>query len=135
MKILGALLELLAKQHCQSSPFTSKLFKSVAAMGANYSFYVKSIAICAPKNFVYIISVLASVYSRPLFSKPISRKIFFRFCLENWKHQSLLLKFPDLYRRRRLEISHRSEIWKEELLRRSQSNPANFEFDSLFQYV
>jgi hypothetical protein len=25
MKILGALLELPAKQHCQSSPFTSKL--------------------------------------------------------------------------------------------------------------
>ena len=25
MKILGAILELLAKQHCQSSPFTSKL--------------------------------------------------------------------------------------------------------------
>jgi hypothetical protein len=28
MKILGALLELPAKQHCQSSPFTSKLAKS-----------------------------------------------------------------------------------------------------------
>ena len=27
MKILGALLELPAKQHCQSSPFTSKLGK------------------------------------------------------------------------------------------------------------
>jgi hypothetical protein len=25
MKILGAVLELPAKQHCQSSPFTSKL--------------------------------------------------------------------------------------------------------------
>ena len=25
MQILGAVLELLAKQHCQSSPFTSKL--------------------------------------------------------------------------------------------------------------
>ena len=25
MKILGAVLRLLAKQHCQSSPFTSKL--------------------------------------------------------------------------------------------------------------
>ena len=25
MEILGAVLELLAKQHCQSSPFTSKL--------------------------------------------------------------------------------------------------------------
>ena len=31
------------------------------AMGANYSFYVKSIAICAPAFFGYIISVLASV--------------------------------------------------------------------------
>ena len=64
IQFLGAVLELLAKQHCQSSPFTSKLFKSVAAMGANYSFYVKSIAICAPKNFVYIISVLTSVLDK-----------------------------------------------------------------------
>ena len=31
------------------------------AMGADYSFYVKSIATCAPTFFGYIISVLASV--------------------------------------------------------------------------
>ena len=31
-------------------------------MGADYSFYVKSIATCAPTFFGYIISVLASVY-------------------------------------------------------------------------
>ena len=30
-------------------------------MGADYSFYVKSIATCAPTFFGYIISVLASV--------------------------------------------------------------------------
>ena len=30
-------------------------------MGANYSFYVKSIAVCAPTFFGYIFSVLASV--------------------------------------------------------------------------
>ena len=59
MKILGALLELPAKQHCQSSPFTSKLgqigqigsavqlapriliFSIV--MGDDHSFYVKTI--------------------------------------------------------------------------------------------
>ena len=54
IEILGAVLELPAKQHCQSSPFTSKLV-------ANYSFYVKSIATCAPTFFGYIISVVASV--------------------------------------------------------------------------
>ena len=34
------------------------------AMGADYSFYVKSIASCAPTFFGYIISVLASVFHR-----------------------------------------------------------------------
>ena len=60
MKILGALLELPAKQHCQSSQFTSKLGQIgqigsavwlVApkilifsiTMDADYSFYVKTI--------------------------------------------------------------------------------------------
>ena len=77
MKILGALLELPAKQHCQSSPFTSKLGQigSLAgsskraprilifsiAMGAEYLSYVKFIATWAPTFFGYIISVLASV--------------------------------------------------------------------------
>jgi hypothetical protein len=85
MKILGAVLELPAKQHCQSSPYTylkigpnwsnqqcclagsSKtaprilIFFSIA-MGADlYSFYVKSIATCALTFYGYVISVLASV--------------------------------------------------------------------------
>ena len=85
MKILGAVLELPAKQHCQSSPFTSKLGQIgqigsavqlvcspkmapriqifSIAMGANYSFYVKSIATFALTFFGYVISVLASVMS------------------------------------------------------------------------
>ena len=79
MKILRAVLQLLAKQHSQSSPFTSELgligsaVQLVApktaprilifsiAMGANYSFYVKSIVTCSPTFLGYIISVLASV--------------------------------------------------------------------------
>ena len=60
IKILGAVLELPAKQHCQSSPFTSKLgqigslagssktapkiFVFSIVLGAEYSFYKKSIA-------------------------------------------------------------------------------------------
>ena len=56
MKILGALLELPAKQHCQSSPFTSKLGQ-IGQIGSN----VKSIATFAPTFYGYIISVLASV--------------------------------------------------------------------------
>ena len=62
IKILGAVLELPAKQHCQSSPFTSKLGqigqigstvqlvcssqmapRILIAMGADYSFYMKTI--------------------------------------------------------------------------------------------
>ena len=75
IKILGALLELPAEQHCQSSPFTSKLGKIgqnwqcclagsskraprilifSIAIGADYSFYVKSIATCDPTFLVYI---------------------------------------------------------------------------------
>ena len=63
IKILGAVLELLGKQDCQSSPFTSKLgqidqigsaqngpqnFDFLTAMGAYYSFYVKTIAPMPP---------------------------------------------------------------------------------------
>ena len=81
IKILGAVLELPAKQHCQSSPFTSKLGQigQIAgsskrapkraprilifyiAMDADNSFYVKFIANYAPTFFGYIISVLAMV--------------------------------------------------------------------------
>ena len=58
IKILGALLELPAKQHCQFSP---RILIFSTAMGADYSFYVKLIATGAPTFFGYIISVLASV--------------------------------------------------------------------------
>ena len=82
IKILGAVLELPAKQHCQFSPFgpifevngldwqcylagSSKraprnLIFSIA-MGAEYLFYVKFIATRAPTFFGYIISVLTNV--------------------------------------------------------------------------
>ena len=66
IKILGAILELPAKWHYQSSLFTSKLGQIgqssqnliffLIAMGANYSSYVKSIPTYAPTFFVYIIS-------------------------------------------------------------------------------
>ena len=78
MKILGAVFELLPKQHRQSSQFTSKLGHRHCclagsskraprilifsiAMGAEYLSYVKSIATFAPTFYGYIISVLASV--------------------------------------------------------------------------
>ena len=54
IKILGAVLELPAKQHCQFGPFTKKSGKmgwqcclagsSKTVMGAKLSFYMKSIA-------------------------------------------------------------------------------------------
>ena len=79
IKILGALLELPAKQHCQFSPFclvngpnwpcclagSSKTAPTILifsiAMDAEYLPYVKSIATFAPTFYGYIISVLASV--------------------------------------------------------------------------
>ena len=80
MKILGAVLELPAKQHCQTSPFTSKLDQIgqigclagsaktapkilifSIAMGADNSFYMKSIATFALTFFGYVHSVLASL--------------------------------------------------------------------------
>ena len=85
IKILGAILELPAKQHCQYSPFgpysrwigwigrnwqhcladnsktAPKILIFSIAMGANYLPYVKSIATFAPIFYGYIISVLASV--------------------------------------------------------------------------
>jgi hypothetical protein len=83
MKVLGVILELPAKQHCQFSPFTSKLLCCLAsssktaprismfsiAMDADYSFYVKSIATFALTLFGYIISVIASVKSMPRYIK------------------------------------------------------------------
>ena len=81
IKILGVILELPAKQHCQNSPFgpfvvngldwqccldgSSKMAPRILifsiAMGADCSFYVKSIATYAPAFFAYNSSVLASV--------------------------------------------------------------------------
>ena len=83
MKILRAVLELPAKKHCQSSPFTSKLgqigqmgsaVQLVApkrlpglifsiAMGANYSFYVKTIETHARVFLKVIIFSIGSVIS------------------------------------------------------------------------
>ena len=68
IKILGAVLELPAKQHCQIDPFTKKSGKTAprilifsTAMGIANSFYVKSIASYSPTFFGYITSVLAIV--------------------------------------------------------------------------
>ena len=77
MKNLGAILELPAKQHCQSSPFTKKSGKMgwigsavylagssktaprilifSIVLGDEYSFYVKSIATYAPQKVDIII--------------------------------------------------------------------------------
>ena len=86
MKILRAVLELPAKKHCQSSPFTSKLgqigqmgsaVQLVApkrlpglifsiAMGANYSFYVKTIETHARAFFNVIIFSIGSVFGEKL---------------------------------------------------------------------
>ena len=78
IKIPGAVLELPAKQQCQSSPFTSKLGQIgqicsaprilifSIAMGAEYLFYLKSIATFALTFYGYIILVLASVRERKL---------------------------------------------------------------------
>ena len=59
IKILEAVLELPAKQYCQSSPPRILIFSF--AMGADFSFYVKSIATYAPAFSVYNNSVLARV--------------------------------------------------------------------------
>ena len=56
IKILGAVLELPAKQHCQFSSKTAPwiLIFSIV-LGAKYSFYVKSIATYAPPKVDIII--------------------------------------------------------------------------------
>ena len=100
MKMLGAILELPAKQQCQSSPFTSKLgqtcqignaVKLVApkqlpgfwffsiVMGADYSFYVKFNATFALTFFEYIISVLACVISDQSFCGPFVHYLYNQF--------------------------------------------------------
>ena len=50
-----------------------RIFIFSIAMGADYLFYVKSIATCAPTFFGYIISVLASVACNPENSLSIIR--------------------------------------------------------------
>ena len=82
IKILGAVLELPAKQHCQFSPFgplyevngldwqcylagSSKTAPRILifsmAMGAKPSFWLKSIAIWAPAFFMHNKSFIATV--------------------------------------------------------------------------
>ena len=93
IKILGAALELLARQHCRlgqlgpilrkmgwignagSSKTAPRILIFRIVLGAEYLFYVKSIVPYAPTFFGYIISVLASVNS--------PRKIVW-LCLENF---------------------------------------------------
>ena len=48
IKILGAVLELLAKQHCQFSQSTKKMGQ-MGRMGADYTFALISIKTCAPQ--------------------------------------------------------------------------------------
>ena len=77
IEILGAVLELPAKQHCQFSPFTSKLGQIGSVAGssktatrflifsivlrAEYSFYLKSIATYAPAFLGYSNLVFAKL--------------------------------------------------------------------------
>ena len=59
------------------------------AMGANYSFYVKSIATCAPTFFGYIISVLDSIH-KPFLSALQNMGVEFLHGVENF-HQGEVL--------------------------------------------
>ena len=64
IKILGAVLDLPAKQQCRlagSSKMAPRILIFSIVLGAEYSFYVKSISTYAPTLFVCIISVLANV--------------------------------------------------------------------------
>ena len=90
IKILGAVLELPAKQHCQFSSFgptsevngldwqcclagssktAPRIFIFSIALDAEYLSYVKFIATRVPTFFGYTISVLASVYSLTVFGQ------------------------------------------------------------------
>ena len=75
IKILGAVLELPAKQHCQFSPF-GPVFEvngldwqcylaasSKTAIGADYSYEMKNSAIWAPAFFKHNNSFIATVFS------------------------------------------------------------------------
>ena len=101
IKILGALLELPAKPHCQFSPFgpffeingldwqcylagsskkVSRSFTFLIVQGAEYSFYVKTIATYAPTFLGYNNLVLAIVYKEMfVWTKCHYSDIFFNF--------------------------------------------------------
>ena len=85
MKILGALWELPAKQHCQSSPFwpnwpnqqcclagssqrAPRILIFSIAMGADYSFYVKIIETHARAFLPLNISAIGTVPCMPLWT-------------------------------------------------------------------
>ena len=102
MKILGAVLELPAKQHCQTSPFTSKLDQIgqigsmyclagcsktaprilifSIAIGADYSFYVKTIETHARAFLALNILVIGRVYVYSF------RKDFNPLCCGTWTY-------------------------------------------------
>ena len=75
IKILGAVLELPAKKHCQFSPFgpifevngSSKTAPRILifsiAIGADYSYEMKNSEILAPAFFKHNNSFIATVYS------------------------------------------------------------------------
>ena len=63
IKILGAVLELPAKQHCQTSPFISKLGQIFSiVLGAQYLSYVKSIETHARAFLTLNILSIGTVY-------------------------------------------------------------------------
>ena len=106
IKILGALLELPAKQHCrfwQIRPnfevngldwqcylagSSKRIFIFSIVLGTEYSSYVKSIATYAPIFFGYIILVLANVKNQYKFQKPQVRNIelIYEFSFLDYPH-------------------------------------------------
>ena len=122
IKILGAVLELPAKQHCQSSPFTSEvgtnglnwqcylagssktapriLIFSIV-IGANYSFDIKSGFSIAPAFSLYNNFDIASVYTTHTYYR--SSIIFW----VGWCKNALFWLSKDLWLQRSLAYSHR----------------------------
>ena len=101
IKIQGAVLELPAKPVLAIQPIylkigtncpnwqcclarTSKTAPRILifsiAMGADYSFYVKSVATCAPIFFGYIIAVLASAFNYLQCNQCLTTVFLFRNC-------------------------------------------------------
>ena len=81
MKILGTLLKLPG------------FWFFLISMSADYSFYVKSIAACAPTFFGYIISVLASVIKKSTWWCTI--KLYLTYSLQRLLLQNRFQ--PDIY--------------------------------------